>query len=179
MQFQVPQFIEIEDKIVGPLTLKQFGYLCASLGISFLLYSTLSTWLWLSLSMVVVGTTMSFALLKINGQKFSHVVLAAISYVWQPHIYVWQPGEESLPKNKTNLGQLAGQGLDLEKIIGGLTLRHSWQKVQASNQKVEEAARQENELEEISPVKKSKVRYEVFTRYATGARQVAKRVDYR
>ncbi len=25
MQFPVPQFTEVEDKIIGPLTLKQFG----------------------------------------------------------------------------------------------------------------------------------------------------------
>ena len=38
MQFQVPQFIETEDKVVGPLTLRQFMYIAgagaASAGLS-------------------------------------------------------------------------------------------------------------------------------------------------
>ncbi|TSC61742.1 MAG: SsrA-binding protein, partial [Parcubacteria group bacterium Athens0416_74] len=32
MQFQVPQFIEVEDKIVGPLTFKQFVFIAGGLG---------------------------------------------------------------------------------------------------------------------------------------------------
>ena len=35
MQFQTPQFIETENKIIGPLTLKQFFYLAVGFGVSF------------------------------------------------------------------------------------------------------------------------------------------------
>jgi hypothetical protein len=31
MQFRVPQFIDIEDKLFGPLTFKQFIYLAGEL----------------------------------------------------------------------------------------------------------------------------------------------------
>ena len=41
MRFQTPQFIEIEDRIFGPLTLKQFIYLAGSAGLAFLFYRTL------------------------------------------------------------------------------------------------------------------------------------------
>ena len=41
MHFQTPQFIEIEDKIFGPLTLKQFIYLAGAAGLSFTAYSLL------------------------------------------------------------------------------------------------------------------------------------------
>ena len=50
MQFQVPQFIETEDKIVGPFTLRQFIYVAgAGLG-SVILYFSVATWLWLILT---------------------------------------------------------------------------------------------------------------------------------
>ena len=39
MQFKVPQFIDMEDKIVGPLTLKQFAYILGAGGFSFLLWT--------------------------------------------------------------------------------------------------------------------------------------------
>jgi len=38
MRFQVPQFIEVEDKIFGPLTLKQFIYLAGAGGVVFVLW---------------------------------------------------------------------------------------------------------------------------------------------
>ena len=41
MQFQVPQFIEVEDKIVGPLTFKQFIYLAGGGGVIAILYAFL------------------------------------------------------------------------------------------------------------------------------------------
>ena len=37
MQFQVPQFIEIEDKIIGPFTVKQFIYLVGGAGMDFII----------------------------------------------------------------------------------------------------------------------------------------------
>ena len=41
MRFQVPQFIEVEDKIFGPLTLKQFIYLAGAGGLVFVLWRVL------------------------------------------------------------------------------------------------------------------------------------------
>jgi len=38
MQYQVPQFIEVEDRIIGPLTLKQFLYLAFAGAILFVLW---------------------------------------------------------------------------------------------------------------------------------------------
>ena len=53
MQFQVPQFTEAEDKIVGPLTLRQFIYIAAAGGVSVMLYFAVITWLWAFLSMFI------------------------------------------------------------------------------------------------------------------------------
>ena len=38
MQFQVPQFIDVENKIIGPLSLRQFLYLAGAGLISFMLF---------------------------------------------------------------------------------------------------------------------------------------------
>ena len=38
MQFSVPQFVEVEDKIIGPLTLKQFLVLLGGGFVVFVLY---------------------------------------------------------------------------------------------------------------------------------------------
>ena len=39
MRFQVPQFIEVEDKIFGPLTLKQFLYTAGGAAVGFIIWS--------------------------------------------------------------------------------------------------------------------------------------------
>ena len=44
MQYQLPQFIDIEDKIVGPLTFKQFIYIAGGAGICFIAYRLLPFW---------------------------------------------------------------------------------------------------------------------------------------
>ena len=67
MQFQVPQFIETEDKIVGPFTLRQFMYVAgAGLG-SAILYFTVATWLWLILTIVLLGGAVGVAFIKVGG----------------------------------------------------------------------------------------------------------------
>ena len=90
MQFKVPQFIEIEDKIVGPLTLKQFFYLAGGavfLGI---------LWLFLKLSVfIIVAIPVSvFCLLlafyKINGRPFISFLNSMLKYFTKPKLYLWK-----------------------------------------------------------------------------------------
>ena len=53
MQFNVPQFIDIEDKIIGPLTLKQFLFLVAGAGLLFVLWLFLNLGAFIILSMLI------------------------------------------------------------------------------------------------------------------------------
>ena len=41
MRFEVPQFIEIEDKIFGPFTWKQFVYLAGGVGLAAVIFFSL------------------------------------------------------------------------------------------------------------------------------------------
>ena len=41
MQFKVPQFLDIEDKIFGPFTFREFVYLTGGGGMCFVLYKLL------------------------------------------------------------------------------------------------------------------------------------------
>jgi hypothetical protein len=91
--FQVPQFIDVEDKIIGPLTLKQFLFLAGAGIIIFILYSILQFWLWIIISIVFAGAGMGFAFVKINGQPLSKVALNGLKYLIRPRLYVWQRGQ--------------------------------------------------------------------------------------
>lgn len=108
MQFQVPQFIDIEDKIMGPLTLKQFLYLAGAGGFSFILFFSLQTWLWIGVTIIMGITAATFAFVKYNGQPMPKVFASAIKFLWLPKFYLWRytapknslPTIPSLPKKE-------------------------------------------------------------------------------
>lgn len=91
MQFQVPQFIDTEDKIVGPLSLKQFAFIGIGGVFSAILYFTVQTWLWVLVSIFIFGFAIALAFVKIQGRPFFNVLLAAFNFYWHPQTYVWQP----------------------------------------------------------------------------------------
>ena len=70
MRFQVPQFIDIEDKIFGPLTFKQFVYLAGAGGLGFLIFKSLPLLIALPLILGVLGLGVSLAFVKINNKTF-------------------------------------------------------------------------------------------------------------
>jgi len=90
MQFQVPQFIETEPKIVGPLTLRQFLYIAAAGGLSFILFFSLQTWLWFIITSLLGTIAAVLAFVKYNGQPMHVIIVAAFKYLWHPRFYLWQ-----------------------------------------------------------------------------------------
>ncbi len=99
MRFQVPQFIEIEDKIFGPLTIKQFVYLAGGGGLSFIVYVLLNNLL-LSFIPIVAIMSLSFALsfYKVNNKSFITIVEAAFKYYLGGKLYIWKKEEKTKPK---------------------------------------------------------------------------------
>lgn len=95
MRFQVPQFIEVEDKIFGPLTLKQFIYLAGGAGLSFAIYRLLDS-IVLSFVPIVIVMTLSAALAfyKINNKPFIFVMEAAFKYFFSSKLYIWKKAEK-------------------------------------------------------------------------------------
>ncbi|MDE2213097.1 MAG: PrgI family protein [Patescibacteria group bacterium] len=93
MQYQVPQFIEVEDKIFGPLTFKQFAYLAGAGGACLIFFTFLPWWLalWPSLPFVALGIALSFY--KVNGRPFINALEHAIGYFFGNKLYLWKQRE--------------------------------------------------------------------------------------
>lgn len=89
-QFQVPQFITVEDKVVGPLTLKQALFLGAGIGIIILGYILLPKMFALLLAAPVALLSIALAFWKIDGVPFYIVLKNAVFYVMRPKLYVWK-----------------------------------------------------------------------------------------
>ena len=91
MEFNVPQFLDIEDKIIGPLTLKQFGYLAGAGGVIFMIYSVVPNFiLFVLLSIPVFLFGVALAFLKINGRPFINLIISFITYMSKPKLFIWR-----------------------------------------------------------------------------------------
>lgn len=94
MRFQVPQFIEVEDKIFGQLTLKQFIYLAGGGGLSFAIYRVLDSLILSAVPIILImAFSASLAFYRINNKPFIFVVEAAFKYFFSSKLYIWKKGE--------------------------------------------------------------------------------------
>jgi hypothetical protein len=100
MRFQVPQFIEVEDKIFGPLTLKQFLYLAGGAGLSVILYMFLPPLIAIIIIFPVASFACALAFLKINNRPFIHMLESAFTFVVNPKLYIWKQEERPVTPTK-------------------------------------------------------------------------------
>ncbi|MEK7060096.1 MAG: PrgI family protein [Patescibacteria group bacterium] len=90
MQFKVPQFLEIEDKIFGPFTFKEFVYLAGGAGICYILFKLLGIWLGAIPILVVAGFSLALTFYHPNGKPFLNMVEAGIKFAVQSKLYIWK-----------------------------------------------------------------------------------------
>jgi len=93
LQFKVPQNIDLEDKIVGPLTLVQFLYLLGGGLIVYILFQSIgtkSTGIFVILALPISIVSLGMAFVKIQDQPLSHFIKAGIYYYTHPKTRFWR-----------------------------------------------------------------------------------------
>lgn len=105
-QFVVPQFIEVEDKIFGPITTRQFLILLVAGTLVFLAYRFGDLSLFIFTTVFVGGFSLVLAFVKINGQNFHYFLLNIIQTLRKPSLRVWQK-----EYTKEELNYLRKQGM--------------------------------------------------------------------
>lgn len=93
MQFKVPQNIDMEDRIIGPLTLTQFFYLLFGGLIIYILFTNLaptSAFLFWILALPLGLFSFAMAFVKIQDQPFPAFIMAGIKFLTQPRSRIWQ-----------------------------------------------------------------------------------------
>jgi hypothetical protein len=177
MQFQVPQFIETEDKIFWNLTLKQFLTLVVGGSISFSMFLLLRPSFAFIITIIVMPISLAFAFYRPNGKSLGAYFLSALFYYWNPHIFIFRPrggenpDEIPLPLTPTYKKPFQTPTFGtLKSLVNSLTVSKS-----AIPQ------REQPLIPMMKPMmeqEKMKERYELV-RNITGDREVAKRIDYR
>lgn len=90
MRFQVPQFIDIEDKIFGPFTFKQFLYLAGGAGGSYAIFRALPIYISILLILPILGVAIALAFAKINGKPFVEILEAWFAFTFKSKLFIWK-----------------------------------------------------------------------------------------
>jgi hypothetical protein len=89
-QFVVPQFLDVEPKIIGPITARQFLIMLATLLICFAIYRIfLNIVVVIALVIPTISIGVAFAFAKVNGQAFHFIVVSVIQTLRRPGLRVW------------------------------------------------------------------------------------------
>src|SRR3989344_6090676 len=100
MQFQVPQFIEVEDKIFGPLTFRQFVFIAGGLGICYVLWRILPIFV---SGPLVIGTgalAAALAFMQYNGRPFIVAIENGFFFLIRSKLYLWNNVQnKTMPTN--------------------------------------------------------------------------------
>ena len=108
------QFIEIEDKIIGPFTIKQFIYIAVGAALCFVLFFALKFWVWILIATPIMGLAIALAFVKINGRPLAVLFISGFKHFWQPRLYIWKKTKVSMIKKEKPVIKQA-QVLEKEK----------------------------------------------------------------
>lgn len=106
-QFTIPQFIDVEDKVIGPITARQFIIMLGGFMLIAIFYKLVDFSLFLFLSIITMIFVSAFAFGKINGRPFHFFVLNLIQTLKKPNLRVW---------SRVNIS-LADDDLDSRNIL--------------------------------------------------------------
>lgn len=95
MRFEVPQFIDVEDKLLGPFSFKQFLYLAGGAGICYTIIHFLPIYIGIPLALPVAGFALALVFYKPNNRPFMKMVESVINYFLKARFYLWQQKQQT------------------------------------------------------------------------------------
>lgn len=95
MEYQVPQFIEVEDKIFGPLTWKQFIYLGGGVGLAVIVFLYFPLFVAFLIGLPVMALAGALAFYKVNDRSFVDILGAGFNFYTKDRLYLWRKEEKT------------------------------------------------------------------------------------
>jgi hypothetical protein len=92
-KFVVPQFLDTEGKIFGPITVRQFLILVVDFFFIFLCYKFFASATFLIIGLFLLATGIIIAFVKVNGRSIQYFILNVFESLRRPHLRVWQQVE--------------------------------------------------------------------------------------
>lgn len=97
MQFKVPQFIDIEDKVFGPFTFRQFVYLAGGAGLVYLAFKFLPIFISIFVAPALAALALALTFFRYNDKPFINVLESFIKYYSRSRLYLWHKQEQKAP----------------------------------------------------------------------------------
>lgn len=116
MRFQVPQFIEREARIVGPLTFKQFVYLGVPAAAAFFLYFTAPFFVFMFSAIVFLSIGFLLAFVNVGGRSFPIILMNFLHFSVGPKIYIWKKGISPMQTSQAMYVEPVQEGIQKPKI---------------------------------------------------------------
>ena len=86
----VPQYIDVEDRIAGPLTWKHLGWMFGGGGVLLIAYALLDRATFFIVAIPIGLFTAALAFYKPNGIPFVEFLGYGFTYLFRPKRYVWK-----------------------------------------------------------------------------------------
>ena len=99
-QFTVPQFIDVEDKVFGPITVRQFLIMLFCAVMSAIMYRLLDLLWFVLATFLIFAAGIVVAFFRINGRPFHFFILNLFQTIFKPKVRLWN---NQLGKNKLDL----------------------------------------------------------------------------
>lgn len=96
----VPQYVDVEDKIAGPLTWKHIGWLFAGAACGFMAWSMLDKGAFIVAAIIIGIITAAMAFYRPNGVSMFEFVGYGITFLFHPKRYTWQREVEKMRVKK-------------------------------------------------------------------------------
>lgn len=96
MQFQVPQFIEIEDKVFGPFTFKQFIYMLGAAAALYIPFKFWGVYVMMFTGAPVAVFALALAFAKVNGRPFIFMAESYVSFLFSGKLYLWRHKDKAV-----------------------------------------------------------------------------------
>ena len=104
MRFEVPQFIEIEDKIFGPFTWRQFVYLGGGVGLAVVLFFVAPFFITFLVGIPVAMLAAALAFYPVNSRPFSVLLESMWEYYKNSRVYYWRRNRDVVYKSEQVTG---------------------------------------------------------------------------
>lgn len=123
MRFKVPKDVDIEDRIAGPLTLKQLGWIGAGTGLCIILWKMVDFTLFAFLGVIILGLSAAFAFVRPYNQSLIGFCGSVTMFLSKPKQYFWRRVGVNFPRQKRasnkpdqNLIPVVKKGLPIAEV---------------------------------------------------------------
>lgn len=96
MLINVPQYIDIEDKVAGPLTMKQLGWMILLGIILLVLWNVLPFMGFVIIGFPIAIFFVALAFFKPYGQPMPDFLWHGLMFFFKPKVYIWKRAPQNI-----------------------------------------------------------------------------------